>query len=383
MVLLGTVKSPFDYVDPLKPTDLVDRKRELEEVGDHLVATRNCRLVAPRRYGKTSLLRAALERARDDGLVGVYVSFLGVLTLDGITERIELAYRAQLDSGLRQWFSGLMSTLRPTVRVGGGPIPATAELSPGSPTVALLELLALPRRLHDRHGLRCAIAFDEFQDVLRAGERADAVIRSEIEQHGQVAGYVYAGSHPGMMRELFADRRRAFFGQATPIDLPPLPADELAEHVGERFAAFDRDIGDALGPFLDMARGHPQRAMLLAHHLFVQTPRKTVADPATWLSALSGACQQVDAEIRATWDGLPTTARRALAVIADGGLKLNSGPAASRYGLQKSGGSRAAVRRLADEAHVYEDPTTPTGWRVVDPLLALWVRGGRAWPEFE
>jgi hypothetical protein len=374
------VSSPFEYSDPLEPGELVDRVEELEQVGDNLVATGNMRLVAPRRYGKTSLLRAALARAQDDGLVTVRVSFLGVLTLDDVAERIERAYSEQLDSGLRRWFTGLVRTLRPTLRAGGGPVPAAAEISPQPPAGALLDRLALPRRLHDKHGLMCAIAFDEFQDVLRAGREADAVIRSEIENHRGIAGYVFAGSHPGMMRELFASRRRAFFAQAKPVELSPLPPDDLADYCADRFASQGRDIGEALGSLLDTAQGHPQRAMLLAHHLFTHTPHKSTADSETWASALTEACREVDPEIQTSWAALSTTAQRMLAVIADGTIPLNGRQAEERYGLRKSGANRKTLQQLADDAHIAPHAGAATRWRVVDPLLALWLRNGRSWP---
>ena len=99
----------------------------------------------------------------------------------------------------------------------------------------LLERLALPRRLHERHGQRTLVVFDEFQDVLAAQERADAIIRSEIQHHGDSASYVFSGSHLGMMRELFGDRRRAFYGQAGSVELPPLPPDEVAGYIAECF----------------------------------------------------------------------------------------------------------------------------------------------------
>jgi hypothetical protein len=46
-----------------------------------------------------------------------------------------------------------------------------------------------------------------------------------------------------MMRELFGDRRRAFFAQAGLVELGPLDEGDLAEHVGARFAAQRRDAG--------------------------------------------------------------------------------------------------------------------------------------------
>ena len=108
------------------------------------------------------------------------------------------------------------------------------------------------------------IGFDEFQEVVRIDPALPGVFRSELEGHGTAAANIFSGSHPGLMRELFGDRRHAFFAQAAPITLGLLPADELAEYVVARFNDGRRDPGEALGPLLDVAEDHPQRAMPLA-----------------------------------------------------------------------------------------------------------------------
>lgn len=372
--------NPFEYAKPLHAGDMVDRENELETLSDQLTNTHNSRLIGPRRYGKTTLINAAMERARDDGLVAIQVNFLGVLTLEDIAERIERAYSNQLDGRLKQWFDGVVRTLRPTAAIGGGPVPASVGTNPQPATRSLLDRLALPAKVHEKHGVRCAIAFDEFQDILRAGVNADAIIRSEIENHAGVAGYVFAGSHVGMMRELFADRRRAFFGQATPVDLLPLRPDDLSEYITVRFEAGGRSPGEALGPLLDLAQGHPQRALLLANKLFAATPRDGTADVETWSVALAAACREADPEITRVWEDLPATGQRVLAVIADGTVGLNSAAARERYGLAKTGSTnKQATRQLADDAHIVV-ADTKTGWAIVDPLLALWLRHGRQWP---
>jgi uncharacterized protein len=373
--------NPFEYSKPLPAGEMVDRSVQLAALGDQVVNTHNSRVVGPRRYGKTTLINAALAQARDDGLVAIKVNFLGVLTLDDIADRIERAYSEQLDSRLKRWFSGVLRTLHPTLTGGGGPVPASIAISPQPASSSLLDRLALPAKLHARHGMRCAIAFDEFQDVMRVATNADAVIRSEIEAHAGVAGYIFSGSHIGMMRELFADRRRAFFGQATPIDLPPLAPDELGEYITDRFFHDDRDPGEALGLLLDLAQGHPQRALLLANKLFSATGRGVVADGGTWSEALAAACYEAEPEIAQVWTDLTATAQRVLAVVADGTIALNSHAARERYGLPRTGSNQQALRHLADEAHVAKADSR-TGWAVVDPLLGLWLRSGRRWPDF-
>jgi hypothetical protein len=73
------------------------------------------------------------------------------------------------------------------------------------------------------------------------------------------------------MRALFADRERPLYGQAQPVALAPRADGDLADRVAGRFEATGWDPGAALEPVLDIARGHPQRAMMFAHHLWKRT----------------------------------------------------------------------------------------------------------------
>jgi hypothetical protein len=376
------VTNPFVYEEAVQPEDLIDREQQVSQLVNRLIEVRNTRLAAPRRYGKTSLLRKVLRDAKDNDLVPVYVNFLGVLTGADVAERIELAYHAQLDSTLKRWFEGLVRTLHPSVGVSAPGLPVHATVSPTGTNRVLLERLAVPRELYAKHGRSCAIVFDEFQDVMAAGDSVDAVIRSELEQHGPAAGYVFSGSKPGMMRELFSDSRRAFYTQAGQVNLPPLDSQDLAEHIGQRFEDHARDVGTALGPLLDTANGHPQRAMLLAYHLFEATQPRTTADSDSWSQALSSACVEVDGEVQEAWRSLTATQQRLAAVVAAGGVRLGSADAQSRFGLSRSGKHADTLRAMGDDAILVEETSAATGWRITDPLFSLWLRSGRRWPSF-
>jgi uncharacterized protein len=85
-------KNPFRYSEPLPADELLDRDEEAAQLLSRAVSGNNSRLVAPRRYGKTSLLARVGEEARaEKGWAAVYVDFFGVLTLDDIAQRIERA----------------------------------------------------------------------------------------------------------------------------------------------------------------------------------------------------------------------------------------------------------------------------------------------------
>jgi len=368
--------NPFRYSEPVSVDDLIDRDAEATILLERATEGNNSRLVAPRRFGKTSLLRRALHDAQHEGWATVYVDFFGVLTLTDIAQRIERAYAEQLSGRLASWFSGMRRMLRPTVRAGGAPVPGAVELTVDAQAEPpLLERLALPRRLHERHGQRTLVVFDEFQDILATQDRADAVIRSEIQHHGDAASYVFSGSHLGMMRELFANRRRAFYGQADPVELSPLPADEVAEYIAERFERTRRSVVGALDPLLALSNGHPQRTMLLAHAIWERTPSGQAANEETCAAAEDAVARDVHDELRAIWTSLKPSQRRVLAAIAENTQRLYASD--RRHGGSRGGAVRSAARALEDRGEIVPDEVALTGYRVTDPLLARWVQAGR------
>lgn len=367
------ISNPFRYSSPVEPEGLIDRAGELHQLLELAEGAHNARLIAPRRYGKTSVLRALGDRAERLGVVFVYVNFFGVVTVADIAERIERAYSQQLRGPLARWFDGVRATLR----LGSDLTPASLELTDARAQQPLLERLALPRRVFEKTGRRCLIAFDEFQDVLTAQSRIDAVMRSEIEQHADAASYVFTGSQVGMMQQLFGDRRRAFYAQARPLDLGPLAPEEVADFIALRFADTGREIGAALAPLLGFADGHPQRTMLLAHFVWEATAAGHEADEETWASVLDDVLRvQAADELRGAWSRLAAGERRALLAIATGQSPYaRSTP--QRVGGSRGGGMEHAIRSLLATGDLSEDRSSSTGYRVTDPLLAYWVRAGR------
>ncbi len=368
------MSNPFRYSSPVDPLNMIDRERELTELLELAEGAHNSRLVAPRRYGKSSLLHAVQAKSENVGMVPVYVNFFGVVTAADIADRIEVAYAEQLRGSVARWFDGV----RATFRLGGGPLPASAEVSVDARAQQpLLERLALPRRLFEKHGRRCLVAFDEFQEALTADDRIDAVIRSEIERHGDAASYIFAGSHVGMMRELFTDKRRAFYAQARRIELPALDQGDVAAFISARFEESGKSAGEALAPLLELAAGHPQRSMLLAHFLWEETPARGQASGGTWTSALTRVLEvEAAEELHAAWSALNPGERRALLAISNR-LPPYSRSTQRQVGGSRGGGMEHAIRSLLDTGELAVDRRTPTGYKVIDPLLAHWIRAGR------
>ena len=260
----------FPFETPIAADALIDRREELHRL--HLAATdgAHVRLAGPRRYGKTSLLLAHERSLQQTGWRTVHVDFYGVTSLVEVCARIATAYGRLRDTKVRSHLTALGSRLGLTLGTAGIGMtvgPRQAQLSQESALTAAAELLDLPLRLFERDRVSTLVVFDEFQDLLSAGSTLDGLLRSHVQYHGDAATYIYAGSQPSMMRRLFTDRERPLYGQAEPLELFPLPLDEVLVELSDRFAALGRDPGEALEPLVVATAGHPQRTMLLAHLL--------------------------------------------------------------------------------------------------------------------
>jgi hypothetical protein len=144
---------------------------------------------------------------------------------------------------------------------------------------------------------------------------------------------------------------------------------DIGEYAAGRFSDTGRSVGEALNPLLGAAAGHPQRAMMLAHHVWEQVEAGGTGTLDDWRAAHETALAELRPQFDAQWRGLSTTEQRALrAVIAGDGSPYRQ-RVLQRLELDKSAAQRA-VKRLNESADLEQDGRRQ---RVVDPLFAEWI----------
>ena len=364
--------TPFRFEGPVAPDLLIDRRDELATLARRAGDRVGVRLAAPRRYGKTSLLLAHAAQLRETGWRTAHVDLGRVSDLTDVARRIAAAY-APLDLGwIRAHLGGLLARLGLSIGTAGaavtvGPRPPAPEAETAE--AVLYRLLDLPKALHERDGEPTLVVFDEFQDLLVARDDLDGVVRSRIQYHGDGAAYVYAGSEPSLMRELFDARERPLFGQADPLALGPLPLDALLVDLEARFAAEGLDPGEALGQLAVFSGGHPQRAMLLCYLLAEELAAGRAGTLETAERVVEAAIVRTQPAHEALWSQLRRSERVVLAGVADG-VPPASPALAAEHQLGRNTLHEAADR-LADRGHLTR---APGDTRVIDPLLREWLR---------
>lgn len=369
--------NPFRFDGPLEPPDLLGREEELAALVQACRERRVVSLAAPRRYGKTSLLRAAAAvLERDDDFVVAHVDLLGLQGPDDLAARFSQAWRraTQGRRRLRRQLERLSSGLAGVgVSVlGSGVTVARHAAPPAVPLATLHALLDLPGDAD----APVLVVLDEFQALHAAWPDGEGLLRSHTqspEQSGRVA-WAFAGSQPSLLAAAFASPGRAYFRQALPVPLGRLPAAVIAAGVDRRFADTGRDPGPALAPLVTLAAGHPQRAMLLAHALWDAVPQRGIGSSERWEQALQRVRATVADEATAVWESLRPSEQAALRAVHRHGsatLAAASGVAPTRSARQVA--QRTLLRGGLIEVDEVRGPRAGLRYRLVDPLLGDWI----------
>jgi hypothetical protein len=363
--------NPFVYSHPIEPEDIIDRDEESRKLLAQAVGGHFVRLYAPRKYGKTSLIQRVLrDGERDEGLIPVLVDLYRVVSVADVAIRFERAYSHALKGAIRSKVEEFLQRTGLGLSLGAFGISAKLQLDARrvDPLPALHALLDLPLRLEEGGGYRALVALDEFQDITNV-PNLDGLLRSHIQYQGKVASYVFAGSEPGLMKQLFETRDRPLYGSAVPMRLHRLADVDISEYIAGRYAQTERSVGEALNPLIAAAKGHPQRAMLLAHRLWEEVPRGQAANLGRWEAAHEAALAELDAEFEARWQGFDLGEQKTLRAVIEGDGSPYREHVLQRLDLNKTT-AQSALKRLLASADVERDGSAHV---IVDPLFAEWI----------
>lgn len=371
--------SPFVFDGPVEPGMLIGRDTEAQTLRAWARAGRSTVLVAPRRFGKTSLLRRVqVDSERIDRMPVILVDLYELASLSDLVIRLEQAWAANVPGRLRGRLGKALAGTEFGFNVlGNGFRMRLADRPNTDPLPALHALLELPDHMSGRGG-RTVVVFDEFQAAASVSG-VEGLLRTYVQSQRDTASYVFCGSQPSMIARMFGDQARPFYSQAQRFELGRLEPQLLATSVTDIFDEAGRTGFDtAVADLMTVGEGHPQRSMLLAHLLWqrIDPEQRDPADtPALVAAVLEDALRAVTAEITALFDVLPTNEKKVMRAVAEYGAPLSS-RALRDLDIRKPS-AQSAAGSLIDRA-LLERPETASDedprWRIVDPLIARWLR---------
>lgn len=377
--------NPFEFGRELTADELVDREDELAELVSVLTNARKYFLIGPRRFGKTSLLAAATERAeRKKARVLRYNAEL-FPTLDQLAARI-VADAASILSGTTEKIgkaaAGFFKALKPEIAFNPSDGTWSAALGISTPAANTVPVLAealegLERAARSRDH-PTALILDEFQRIVSpGGVEAEHQIRGVIQQHKSVA-YAFAGSETGMLAAMTGEPNRPFYRLGTRRFLGAIPRGPFRASLRQGLALVSAVSEAGIEAILDVAEDVPYNVQLLAHACWDRCREQgkgAKLTPELVRTAQEEMAARSDPLFTHLWTSLTSPQQRALlAVVHEQGQGLTSGAVMKRYDLTASG-MQKAVQGLKQRGIAREElQAGTTRLRLEDPLFGTWVR---------
>jgi hypothetical protein len=358
--------NPFVHARALTPDEAIRREADVRRLVRLAAGGHNAVLYAPRRFGKTTVLRQVQQAAAELDMPSALVDLSGVLSPADLAARLKRSYEV-LPPRLRDHVRSELASV--TVPTPFGGFSLARNQTPPDPIAAVHTLLEVPAQLAERTGRRVLAVFDEFQSLVHL-DGYDGVLRSHLQHHAAVS-YIFCGSEPSLLRALFENRARPLYGQAEQIRLGRLEPQAAERYVEREFERTGKRAGDT-PPYLveAIAERHPQRLMLVAHALWERVEVGGLATLTHLRAAYDGALRQVEHELEYLWEALTANQRRVLAALASGFTPYGR-EAEVFYGLGRSSAQRPV--EALERSAVIERGADGHRHRIVDPLLRRWV----------
>lgn len=365
-------KNPFLIEGYHSPAYFCDRKRETSALVSALENDRNVTLIAPRRMGKSGLIKNVFyELRKGDEFKCAYIDLFGTQNLAEFVRAFASGVFSAYESTFEKMTAAASKFLlgfRPSLSVDAfGTRKYSFDIAPSHAEVSLAGVFDY---LESRK-FRTVVALDEFQQIAEYPEKGtEALLRSRI-QFLTGNRFIFSGSRQHMMAEMFVSAKRPFYHSTQLLHIGEIDKAEYYSFAAGHFKAagieLPQTVFDSVYSRFDGITWYVQAVM---NRLYETGPsvvtEADVCEAIGWL--VSAGAYEFQGILQNCSDG---AVRLLKAIAAEGVVKEpNAGEFVMKHSFKSASSVNAALKTLKDADLV---DRTDAGYVVYDRLFALWL----------
>lgn len=225
--------SKFITGNPVVGDSFIDRKKHLPLFKTYIDNNQNIMIKAPRRFGKTSLVKHLLENKKEYHYV--YIDINIVSNLKSLADKIlDSAYSlTRIDNFVYRAKNSVVELFKSVGSANIG-IDELCDISiefNQSKDIDEIEYylhsLNVLNAIASKKKIDVKCVLDEFQDILKIASKEILNKTRSVVQHHTNITYIFLGSIESIMTHIFENKNSAFFHFTKIISLPPLDNEEL------------------------------------------------------------------------------------------------------------------------------------------------------------
>jgi AAA+ ATPase superfamily predicted ATPase len=366
--------NPFLISGYHSPAYFCDRQRETSTIIDALHNGRNITLIAPRRMGKTGLIKHVfcnLKEQQSD-IVTLYMDIYSTQNLGDFVRLLANTVLGQLDSAPQKALSRInkfIRSCRPVITLDEytGMPKITVDISPSEEQNTLKEIFEYVASSDKR----CYIAIDEFQQITEYPEKGvEALLRSYIQFVPNV-NFIFAGSKQHVMQQMFTSSKKPFYQSTQLLTIEAINREEYSIFAIDLFAknktALPQSVFDEIYTKLS---GHTWYMQCLLNRLY--SYNHDVDN-----NLVRYAMEQIISEASYAYADLLKSysaghVRLLKAIAREGCVKeILSGEFIKKHNLRAASSVNSALKKLINNELIYR---SSDGYIVYDRFMAEWLR---------
>jgi hypothetical protein len=373
-------QNPFDYGSPVTGDHFAGRQHEVSAIVNRLRDHIGVVVTAPRRYGKSSLIRQAcveLERREPrPAIVSVNLLQCGSLPeMSGVLLRRLYHVPGGPWNRLKQVLPGFLRRIHiqpsTTFDENGHPV---FTFAPGLATEDASRIVDDVYAILDEIGTKrpAVLILDEFQAVSDLDGHLARRLKALADEHSKVS-LVLAGSKQHLMESLVLSKGAPLYDMLERLSLGAIPEEDWIPFLVRRARRGGKPFVDdaAARSLWRVSEPIPFDIQQLAYETFNQA-EATITEVDVE-QAVEGLIRHEAADYAKTFEKLSPGQRRVLKAL-DGGQRATTGSAefAAAVGLADSTSVRKALQALVEAELIVR---REQGYAVDDPFFAAWLHG--------
>ena len=363
----------FQAGRPVMGEKLIGREKILENIVRLLISGQSVVLIAPRRFGKTSLLIEALARIKNQGFFTANIDIFATPTKRILAEQITESVlknrklgkafadlRKSITSILKQFeFKQVVEEFEFILHF--------AEKNQDDHTL-LADSIDFIDQFAVKNKKEIVCGFDEFGDIEKMdGKEIVKLFRSKVQLH-QHASYIFSGSHESVMNQIFITSKSPFYRFARVIEVGEIEPPVFKAYIEKEFSRIGVEIKpNALDRIMGFSGGHPYYTQLVCRELEYVSASSDSLDSHDVDEAIEEAFWSEISYIEKTWDELSSSREQTQVLIA---IAENVDSIYQTLDIKRLNVSRA-LRKLTEKGIIKKKGKS---YYLTDPMLMYFIR---------
>lgn len=371
------MKSPFQYGTLVDKENFVNRVEERKQLKEMLGSGINVILISPRRWGKSSLVKVAMDELTHEN-TNIRVCYIDAFSIKSEVEFYQTFAREVISCAA----STLEKRLEDIKHFLKGISPSITLKSDSSDSLSfdlkleleekdIMEILELPEKLALAKGLHIIVCIDEFQQLAQLSDykSMEGKMRAVWQKQHSVS-YCFYGSKRHMMMDIFNNSSNPFYRFGQVIFLQKIKKEEWIPFIVHSFRKTNKLISEQqAGQLCDIVKCHSWYLQQLCYFVWSGT-----ADKVTNKTIEVRTRQLIDTNMPMFMndtENLTAAQTAMLRAVADGEYRFNSISATRKYALGSAQTITRNKRMLTERDFIEKEGSN---YVFSDPIFELWFK---------